>query len=260
MTAVLAVLVTTAAACLLVLHRTGAEQVAPLPQVECPEKEGVQTYPHPELCDQFYLCSNGTLTLERCQNGLLFKGGHGAAHHHCHYHWDVDCGSRAVELIPLSSDGCEYQFGLYTDAAGACSGKYTRCEFGRPQLVDCPPGLAFDVTIHRCQWADQLEHIGCTAEQVTGFKCPSGIPSDPVSARFWPYPRFAIEGDCEKLISCVNGHPRVISCGEDLVVDDSTLTCEEPELVPNCGCVLPVFKVVSSFFQSLRAAKEEEKR
>lgn len=72
--------------------------------------------------------------------------------------------SVSLPVIPLSSDGCEYQFGLYADPADACSGKYTRCEFGRPQLVDCPPGLAFDLAIHRCNWADQMEHAGCTAE------------------------------------------------------------------------------------------------
>lgn len=64
---------------------------------ECPEKLGVQTYAHSEHCDQFYLCTNGTLTLEQCGNGLLYDGKGGAAYHHCNYHWAVDCGARKAE-------------------------------------------------------------------------------------------------------------------------------------------------------------------
>lgn len=63
---------------------------------QCPEKHGEQTYLHPEYCDQFYLCTNGTLTLEQCGNGLLYDG-KGAAYHHCNYHWAVECGNRKAE-------------------------------------------------------------------------------------------------------------------------------------------------------------------
>jgi len=63
---------------------------------ECPEKVGEQTYAHQEYCDQFYLCTNGTLTLEQCGNGLLYDG-KGAAYHHCNYHWAVECGNRKAE-------------------------------------------------------------------------------------------------------------------------------------------------------------------
>lgn len=61
----------------------------------CPE-HGVVAYPHPELCDHFYLCTNGTLTEEVCENGLLFDG-KGAVHNHCNYHWAVDCGVRKYQ-------------------------------------------------------------------------------------------------------------------------------------------------------------------
>ena len=44
-----------------------------------------------------------------------------------------------------------------------------------------------------------------------------------------PYPRFPVPGDCERLITCVNGFPRLITCGDGKVFDESTLTCEEPE-------------------------------
>lgn len=62
----------------------------------CPEQYGVQTYEDPEYCDQFYLCVNGTLTHERCENGLLFDG-HGNIHNHCNYNWAVECGNRKAD-------------------------------------------------------------------------------------------------------------------------------------------------------------------
>lgn len=74
-----------------------------------------------------------------------------------------------------------------------------------------------------------------TFPAVVGFKCPTKVPSNSAAAKFWPYPRFAVPGDCGRLITCVNGFPRLIACGEGKVFDDSTLTCEEPELVPQCA-------------------------
>lgn len=61
----------------------------------CPE-HGVATYPDAELCDHFYLCVNGTLTYEKCENGLLFDG-KGAVHNHCNYNWAVECGDRKAD-------------------------------------------------------------------------------------------------------------------------------------------------------------------
>lgn len=64
----------------------------------CPEQYGLQTYAHPTNCDQFYKCANGTLTLETCENGLLFDGA-GSVHNFCNYHWATNCGERVYECI-----------------------------------------------------------------------------------------------------------------------------------------------------------------
>jgi hypothetical protein len=40
----------------------------------CPEPNVEQAYEHPDNCDQFFLCTNGTLTLKTCENGLLYDG------------------------------------------------------------------------------------------------------------------------------------------------------------------------------------------
>ena len=62
----------------------------------CPEQHGVQTYAHPDLCDHFFKCTNGTVSLERCENGLLYDG-KGSVHEHCNYNWAVDCGTRKAD-------------------------------------------------------------------------------------------------------------------------------------------------------------------
>jgi hypothetical protein len=120
----------------------------------CPEPYGEQAYAHPESCHEFFLCTNGTLTLETCENGLLFDG-KGAVHNHCNYNWAVDCDKRYHDPTPISSPGCEYQFGIYTDSA-ECSTSYLKCAFGEPHQQPCEPGLVYDDRIHGCNWPDQL--------------------------------------------------------------------------------------------------------
>ncbi|XP_028169327.1 protein obstructor-E [Ostrinia nubilalis] len=198
----------------------------------CPEQHGVQAYAHPELCDQFFLCTNGTLTVETCENGLLFDG-KGAVHNHCNYNWAVDCGTRKADLTPYSTPGCEYQFGIYPDSA-ECSTSYIKCAFGIPEQEPCTPGLVYDERIHGCNWPDLLQPF-CNPEAVVGFKCPTKVPSNTQAAKFWPFPRFPVPGDCHRLITCVEGQPRLITCEEGKVFDDQNLTCEDPELVPHCG-------------------------
>ncbi|XP_013098826.1 protein obstructor-E [Stomoxys calcitrans] len=197
---------------------------APVDSIECPEKHGVQAYAHTENCDQFFLCTNGTITLETCENGLLFDG-KGAVHNHCNYNWAVDCKGRQWDPTPVSTPGCEYQFGIYP-VSKECSTTYIKCAFGEPIEQECDAGLAYDERIHGCNWPDQLLDK-CNPEAVVGFKCPTKV--DGPAARFWPFPRFPVSGDCRRLITCVEGHPRLITCGEDKVFDESTLTCEDPE-------------------------------
>ncbi|XP_026461601.1 protein obstructor-E-like [Ctenocephalides felis] len=192
----------------------------------CPEQHGEQAYAHPEQCDQFFLCTNGTLTLETCENGLLFDG-KGAVHNHCNYNWAVDCGHRVHDPTPLSTEGCLYHFGIYPDSAD-CSTTYVKCAHGIPYPQHCEPGLAYDDRTHSCNWPDLLLDI-CNPEAVVGFKCPTKIPSNTLAAKFWPFPRFPVPGDCHRLITCVEGHPRLVSCGDKQLFDQNTLSCLDPE-------------------------------
>nr|CAD7578915.1 unnamed protein product [Timema californicum] len=255
-------------------------------------RSGLQTYAHPDLCDHFFLCTNGTVTVEQCENGLLFDG-KGSVHKHCNYNWAVDCGARkyegecllnfreVVELPALEQlvDLCppsivhlhtrpelyyylvstlsirSVRAGLFSKGqheatcpsaaqdvctssastlrARLCSTNYLKCEYGVAHQTPCEPGLAYDDKTHSCNWPDLLLDT-CNPEAILGFKCPTKVPSNTVAAKFWPFPRFAIPGDCGRLITCVNNFPRLISCGDDKVFDEETLTCEDPDVVPKC--------------------------
>ncbi|XP_017893362.1 protein obstructor-E-like [Ceratina calcarata] len=198
----------------------------------CPDGFGVHTYPHPQECNSFFLCENGTLTLEYCENGLLYDG-RGSVHNHCNYYWAVNCEDRKAELIPISHPGCEFAFGLYP-SSDECSTHYIKCTFGYPAEEQCDAGLVYDEKSHTCVWPDQLIPL-CNPEEVVGFKCPKKIPKNSPAAKFWPYPRFPVPGDCGRLITCVNGQPRLLTCGDHKLFDSVTLTCLDSKELPHCA-------------------------
>ena len=66
-------------------------------------------------------------------------------------------------VVALSTESCEFQFGLYPEALqdGGCSNKYIVCEFGRANIAQCAPGLAYDPRSHRCNWPDEMLDLNC---------------------------------------------------------------------------------------------------
>lgn len=61
-----------------------------------------------------------------------------------------------VSLVtPISTPGCEYQFGIYRHVEG-CSIHYVKCAYGEPHPEECEPGLVYDERIHGCNWPDLL--------------------------------------------------------------------------------------------------------
>lgn len=134
---------------------------AALGEPACPDPYAIQAFGHPEHCDQFFLCTNGTLTLETCENGLLFDG-KGAVHNHCNYNWAVECGNRVHDQQPINAPACEYAFGIYPDS-NECSTSYLKCEYAEPIPFPCDKGLVYDDRIHGCNWPDQLLEL-CNPE------------------------------------------------------------------------------------------------
>merc|ERR1712121_155927 len=222
----------------------GRQQVAPRPQApvgrqfaqagpppppaviypeitSCVEPYGEQAYHHPVNCDQFYKCTNGTLTLETCENGLLFDGT-GGVHNFCNYNWRANCEGRVHEQAPIARGPCEYAFGIF--AGGPCEQYYTKCEYGEPIDEPCTPGLAYDERIHGCNWPDLIEY--CVPEEVVGFRCPQPGELHPanLASRFLN-PRFAVPGDITRYYFCVNGQPRLGHCGDLTAFDENVLAC-----------------------------------
>lgn len=93
----------------------------------------------------------------------------------------------SISVTPLSSPGCEYQFGIYPES-DSCSTTYIKCAYGEPHQAHCDAGLAYDDKSHTCVWPDQLIPY-CNPEAVVGFKCPAKPPTG-AAARFWPFPRY----------------------------------------------------------------------
>ena len=80
--------------------------------------------------------------------------------------------------------------------------------------------------IHSCNWPDQLAgYVDCDPSRILGFKCPGADELTELESRFAPFPRFAIKGLDAHYILCVNGSPRLSSCGPGTNFSPSTLTC-----------------------------------
>merc|ERR1712203_322001 len=205
----------------------------------CPESYGVQTYPDEKYCDRFFKCTNGTLTEEVCENGLVYDG-HGNIHNHRNYNWAVDCGggpeskgpARIYDDTPISSPGCLYQFGIYPVGEG-CQTTFFKCAAGVAYETPCYKGLAYNPEIHVCDYPDSVPYCEAQSEGVVGFKCPQAheLPPNAVARRFLPFPRFPMPGYESAYIVCVADNPRIHYCGDNSLFDPQTLSClnYEPE-------------------------------
>lgn len=66
-------------------------------------------------------------------------------------------------MVPLSTPGCEFQFGIYAEAP--CSPNYYKCAFGVVHPEPCEAGLAYDERTHSCNWPDLMLEQGCNPER-----------------------------------------------------------------------------------------------
>ena len=120
-----------------------------------------------------------------------------------------------------------FQFGLFPADTG-CLPEYVKCAFGIANRVPCDIGLVYQDSIHTCNYPDQLiEELGCNPSALLGgFVCPHPDDLSPLARRFFPFPRFAVQGRQDLYIICVNNQPRLQSCGgSGGLFDPSTLSC-----------------------------------
>lgn len=45
--------------------------------------------------------------------------------------------------------------------------------------------------------------------------------------------RFPVPGDCGRLITCVDGNPRLLTCGDGKLFDSVSLSCLDPDELPH---------------------------
>lgn len=201
--------------------------------LSCGYTEVPQTYPDADACDMFFKCANGTVTHEKCANGLLYSG-QGSVHEHCDYYWRVQCENRPVQLEETRDGSCPYSFGLFPAETG-CVDYFVKCAYGEVQPELCAEGLAYDERNHVCNWPDLVPTCSDgDAEYLVGYSCPKEIPANSASLRFGQFPRFAT-GQCDRLVICVRGFPRLVKCDYGKAVDGNSLTCVDAELVPECS-------------------------
>ena len=100
-----------------------------------------------------------------------------------------------MDDTPISSPGCEYQFGIFPSGKG-CFASYTKCANGVPSevlyvllsnrwyyqrrcnQVYCQLGLAYDHRIHTCNWPDLLmEYAGEIVSGAEAKQCMAMLGS-----------------------------------------------------------------------------------
>ncbi|KAF8788295.1 Protein obstructor-E like protein [Argiope bruennichi] len=108
-------------------------------------------YPHEKSCTRYWLCWNGTGTVQMCPFSLLYN----EQVHACDW--------------PDKVPGCQ-QHPLCKDAPsglkaieGSCV-RYWQCVGGYPRLQRCPAGLAFKQETLRCDWNGNVPGCVVTPE------------------------------------------------------------------------------------------------
>ncbi|GFR29810.1 obst-E [Trichonephila clavata] len=110
----------------------------------CPYLYGIN--PHEKSCTRYWLCWNGTGTVQMCPFSLLYN----EVEHACDWPDKVP-GCQQHPLCKDSPNGLKA-------IQGSCV-RYWHCVGGYPRLQRCPAGLAFHQEAQRCDWTGNVP--GC---------------------------------------------------------------------------------------------------
>ncbi|XP_034840834.1 protein obstructor-E [Maniola hyperantus] len=178
------------------------------------------------VCDSYIECKEFSATERLCPDGLYFDVNVSWPTDPCGYPTDVPCEGRTQPAQP--TEGCEHQYGFYPSSAANPNdcGQYHMCVGGRPFEMFCPTGLAFNPTIKRCDWPENV--ASCNLENFLGYKCPAGEldrTGHPIVTNH------KYEGSCYEFYSCVNGNARLLSCDPGYAFDAQQSRCVEADHV-----------------------------
>ena len=200
----------------------------------CPDDlEGF--YPHLYSCDKYWHCSQGLADLRTCGNGLGFIDTDPTfTLEQCAELHLVECGERTELEPPISTPNCPRLYGTFADELDC--GVFWKCQDGKANRYNCPPGLAYDQVTRGCKWADQVPECSSPVVQIDDeggeFQCPSGGSAGAFTKH--PHP-----ADCRQYFLCINGQPREYGCPLGEVFNAGTGNgidgkCTGPEEVPEC--------------------------
>ena len=164
-----------------------------------------------------FLDTDPTFTLEQCAELHL-----------------VECGERTELEPPISTPNCPRLFGTFADPVDC--GVFWKCQDGKSNRYNCPPGLAYDQVTRGCKWADQVPECSSPVVQVDEEGGEFQCPQDSSAGTFTKHPHPA---DCRQYFLCMNGQPRELGCpvgevfsaGSGNGIDGK---CTGPEEVPEC--------------------------
>lgn len=202
---------------------------------QCPD-EFLGFYPHLISCDRYWHCKEGIAELKTCGNGLGFMDTDDTfTLEQCAELHLVDCGERTEIEPPISTTNCPRLFGTFADPEDC--GVFYKCQDGKSNRYNCPPGLAYDQESRGCRWADQVKE--CSASVVTvddeggEFECPR-------QASAGTFTKHAHPADCRQYFLCIGGVPREYGCPLGTVFNTGSGSgidgkCSDPEEVPECA-------------------------
>ena len=146
------------------------------------------------MCDE-----EGRLAAEfLCQDGLVYE----PISKQCGLPFKIDCiGSSRTKLQePQPVGNCKRLNGKW-GVKDTCN-QYIDCTSGVERLVTCQNHLVFDDATGDCEHPDAANRLGCTAEELYGFTCPTTVGQG----------RYPAKDDCRAFFTCAvytNYHPRL---------------------------------------------------
>jgi len=194
---------------------------------ECPQENGF--FADALQCDRYYECVDGEVLEKLCPDGLVFdETSHSYAK--CSFPFSIDCTGRE-ELQPAqkSSDKCPRLNGYFADPDPDVCNVFHYCVDGAPNKVTCPSDLIFDPEKGQCGWSDQTNRIGCRSQDLLSFQCPD--QSSPAEHSRHPDPE-----DCTTFFLCIGGKARQSKCGQGLIYNSDTSSCERQSTAPPGPC------------------------
>ncbi|XP_055856406.1 protein obstructor-E-like isoform X1 [Episyrphus balteatus] len=197
----------------------------------CSSTNKTERFAVPGQCDAYIECVHGQQVEMLCPDGLLFN--EKSSGYPCGYPIDVQCEQRTKTQNAQPTDDCPHQFGYYRIGDKSNCGTFKNCASGVAHVLECPEGLAWNAETYQCDWPDLV--ADCDAEAYLGFKCPQIAKSNLLGDEEY---RFYISpSDCSKYFICINGQPRINSCGEGYGFNPEINACDGLENITCSGSV-----------------------